>query len=70
MRKSVIVAAALVIVSYLIGVESEKARDKDYEDPYHRMERWWKSPEARKWRRREKKKARKAIEKARKRISR
>lgn len=70
MRKSVIVAAALVVVAYAIGVESEKARDKNYEDPYRRVQRWWKSPQARKWRRREKKRARKAIDKARKRLAR
>lgn len=66
MRKNIVILAVIAIAAYLVGVESAKARGKNYEDLRHQLERLWSSPEAKKSRRQMAKHTRKSLEKARK----
>lgn len=70
MRKNTVIVAILVVAAYLVGTATGKARGMDYEDVRHQVERIWKSPDAKKSRRKLAKKAGKKIEKARKGLSR
>lgn len=69
MRKNIVIIAVLVIAAYLIGVESTKAKGKNYEDIRHQLERLWTSPDAKKARRRLAKKTKKSVTKAQKRLA-
>lgn len=66
MRKNVLIPAVISVAAYLVGVESAKARGKNYEDLRHQLERIWTNPEAKKSRKRMAKNAKKSLEKARK----
>jgi len=66
MRKNLLMLAVIAVAAYLVGVESAKARGKNYEDLRHQLERLWTSPEAKKSRKRMAKNAQKTIDKARK----
>jgi len=69
MRKNILIIAVLAIAAYVIGVESTKAKGKNYEDIRHQVERLWTSPEAKRSRRRLAKKAKKSVAKAQKRLA-
>ena len=64
MRKNIVIAVVVVVAAYLIGVESGKSRDKNYEDLRHQIERLWRSPDARKGRKKLAKKVEKSIARA------
>ncbi|WP_025133937.1 hypothetical protein [Leucobacter sp. PH1c] len=66
MRKNILILAVIAGAAYLVGVESAKARGKNYEDVRHQLERLWTNPEAKKSRKRMAKNAKKSLEKARK----
>ncbi|CEI27122.1 MULTISPECIES: hypothetical protein [Actinomycetes] len=66
MRKNILILAVIAVAAYLVGVESAKARGKNYEDLRHQLERLWTNPEAKKSRKRMAKNAKKSLEKARK----
>ncbi|MFK5256129.1 hypothetical protein [Propionibacterium freudenreichii] len=66
MRKNILILAVIAVAAYLVGVESAKARGKNYEDLRHQLERLWTNPEAKKSRMRMAKNAKKSLEKARK----
>ncbi|WP_292716031.1 hypothetical protein [Microbacterium sp. 13-71-7] len=66
MRKNLLMLAVIAVAAYLVGVESAKARGKNYEDLRHQLERLWTSPEAKKARKRMAKNAQKTLDKARK----
>lgn len=66
MRKNILILAVIAVAAYLVGVESAKARGKNYEDLRHQLERLWTNPEAKKSRNRMAKNAKKSLEKARK----
>lgn len=66
MRKNILILAVIAVAAYLVGVESAKARGKNYEDLRHQLERLWTNPEAKKSRKRMTKNAKKSLEKARK----
>ncbi|GAB2571555.1 hypothetical protein [Leucobacter ruminantium] len=66
MRKNILILAVIAVAAYLVGVESAKARGKNYEDLRHQLERLWTNPEAKKSRKRMAKNAQKSLEKARK----
>ncbi|GAA1597562.1 hypothetical protein [Leucobacter chromiireducens] len=66
MRKNVLILGVIAVAAYLVGVESAKARGKNYEDLRHQLERLWTNPEAKKSRKRMAKNARRSFEKARK----
>lgn len=66
MRKNILILAVIAVAAYLVGVESAKARGKNYEDLRHQFERLWTNPEAKKSRKRMVKNAKKSLEKARK----
>lgn len=65
MRKNVLILAVIAVAAYLVGVESAKARGKNYEDLRHQLERIWTNPEAKKSRKRMANNAKKSLEKAR-----
>jgi len=69
MGKNIVIIAILVIAAYLVGVESTKAKGKNYEDVRHQLERLWNSSDAKKARGRLAKKTRKSIDRAQKRIA-
>lgn len=66
MRKNILILAVIAVAAYLVGVESAKARGRNYEDLRHQFERLWTNPEAKKSRKRMAKNAKKSLEKARK----
>lgn len=66
MRKNILILAVIAVAAYLVGVESAKARGKNYEDLRHQLERLWTNPESKKSRKRKAKNAKKSLEKARK----
>lgn len=68
MGKNMVILAVIVTAAYLVGVESAKSRGKNYEDLRHQIERLWKSPDARKARRRMGKNLRTSIGRASKRV--
>ncbi len=68
MGKNVLIVAILAVAAYLIGVESAKARGKNYEDLRHQLERLWTDPAAKKSRKRLAKKAHASIEKTRRQL--
>lgn len=69
MRKNIVIIAVLVIAAYAIGVESTKAKGKNYEDIRHQVERLWTSSDAKKARSRLAKKTKKSVAKAQKRLA-
>ncbi len=69
MRKNILIIAVIVIAAYMIGVESTKAKGKNYEDIRHQVERLWNSSEAKKSRRKLAKKTKKSVAKAQKRLA-
>lgn len=48
MRKNLLILAVVALAGYFVGVESVKARGKNYEDLRHQLERLWADPHARK----------------------
>lgn len=68
MGKNVLIVAILAVAAYLIGVESAKARGKNYEDLRHQLERLWTDPAAKKSRKRLARKAHASIEKTRRQL--
>lgn len=69
MPKNIVIIAVLVIAAYIIGVESTKAKGKNYEDIRHQVERLWTSSDAKKARSRIAKKTKKSVTKAQKRLA-
>ena len=64
MKKNIVILAVIAGAAYLVGVESGKSRDKNYEDLRHQIERLWTSPDARKGRKKLAKKVEKSIARA------
>lgn len=70
MRKNILILAVVVLAAYAIGVESTKAKGKNYEDIRHQVERLWSSPDAKKARKRLAKNAKKQVTDVRQKIAR
>ena len=69
MKKNIVIIAVIVIAAYLVGVESTKAKGKNYEDIRHQVERLWTSADAKKARKKFAKKVKKSIKDTQRRLA-
>jgi hypothetical protein len=63
-RKNILILVVVAAAAYAVGLQTANARDKNYEDLRHQLERLWNDPHARKSRQELARKAAKAAKQA------